>query len=98
LQHTGEQVDAAAGELVFVEADLDPMPTSEAEPVLALQTGVAGCAVHFENALDLLFARDRVAEVVQAEELLQGFASPVHQREVVERQLGNQPPQQGLAE
>src|SRR6185503_1941959 len=98
FEHGAEQEGTSARELFFVEIDFDATATGERQSVLGEDPGKHRCAAHPSDAVDLLPGDHRVREVVDAQRLAKRVRAGIREREVVERQLRDEPPRLPAAE
>src|SRR6266571_1844172 len=97
LEHAGEQVDAAADVLLLIEFDFDLPATHKTNSALRNDTGEVAVAFQSQQACNLLFVKGGLAEIVEAQYFRQGILAFVNQRQVIERQMRNEPPESALA-
>src|SRR5215208_439376 len=98
LQDTREQEEPSAGELTFVELDFHPAAPGKAHPILPHDARMVCRTSHALDPLNLRLGGSAIGEVVQAKQLLQRLSPTFYQRQIVQRQLGDQAPQLGLTQ
>ncbi|MNH20761.1 hypothetical protein D3C79_805460 [compost metagenome] len=97
VQHPAEQKHAAADELAFVQGQGDADAAHEIWPRVADARDHRFAADRLD-AVDLFANGGDIAVVVQRQQLQQHFAALADQGQVVQRQVGDQPPDQALAQ
>src|SRR4029453_12796998 len=98
FEHAREQVRASSGELLLIKLQLHPTTARERYPLLRGDSRVRRPALDGHQPLDLALASSGVTRVMQPQELAQRLAPIVHERQVVERQRGDETPQKRLSE
>src|SRR6266446_2900718 len=97
LEHAGEEVDAAADVLLLIEFDFDLPAADKTNSVLRNDAGEVAVAFQSQQACNLLFVKGGLAEIVEAQYFRQGILAFVHERQIIERQMRNEPPENALA-
>src|SRR5690606_9288613 len=92
------EVGAPARVLFLVELDPYAPSARERQAVLRRHAREGRLARDSDYSTDLLLGSGAVGEVVKTEDLAELIAAAVHQREVVERELRDEPPELRAAE
>src|SRR6266702_901307 len=95
LEHGSEQVEAAADVLLLIDFDLPA--THKTNSVLRNDTGEVAVAFQSQQACNLLFVKGGLAEIVEAQYFRQSILAFVHERQIIQRQMRNKPPENALA-
>ena len=87
VDHSCEQIRARSRELLLIEIDLHGSATRRRKPVIGEHHREVRCDLHVGERANLVFQVVVVGEIVEPQNLLQGAATVLSERQIIQRQV-----------
>src|SRR5260370_40730337 len=93
----GKQVAPPADVLLLIKSDFNLPAAHEADAILRNNTREVALALQLQQASNLFFVKRGLAKVVKAKDFRQRILPFLHQRQVVQRQMRDEAPEDTFA-